>query len=371
MKVELSVKVAGIKFRNPVLTAAGPNSRNGAVLLEAAKHGVGGLIAKTISMKPAAVPRPCIVSVDRIKVQKSLLNAETWSDIPYQQWVKKEYALAKSSGLPVIASVGYSAEEVSKLGKLAEKSGVDGIEFSLHYVGTDPRPIIEIAKTLKESVDIPIFAKLSPHLGDLAMFARELEKAGVDGIVGINSLGPCLRIDVETGRPMLGGRNAFGWLSGSAIKPLGLRCVAQISKAVKIPVMGVGGVMNGLDAIEYIMAGASAVQICTGAIIEGPRIYGKAVKGIEKFLTEHGYESVEDIRGIALKHIKDKVLGMKAVSPKVDENKCMGCGVCERSCVYEAVKVSEGKANVDEKKCYGCGLCVSICPFRAIKFKGR
>lgn len=367
--IDLSVEIAGISFRNPVLTAAGPNSGDGGTLLQAAKHGAGGLVAKTISIKPADVPRPCVISVDRARIQKSLLNCELWSDITYEQWIEKEYRIAKSSGLPVIASIGYSSNEVSKLGKLVEKAGIDGIEFSLHYVGTDLKPIIDVAKTLRESVDIPIFAKVSPHLENLAMFAKELEKVDVNGVVAINSLGPCLHIDVNTGKPFLGGEHSFGWLSGSAIRPLGVRCVAQIAKAVDIPIIGVGGVMRGVDAIEYIMVGASAIQICTGAILEGPSIYGRVVKEIKEFLVEHNYDSIEEVRGIALRHIKAEVLRTKAVPPKIDESLCTGCGICKRSCVNSAVKIVERKACVDEKRCYGCGLCVSICPVRAIDFK--
>ena len=394
--VDTSVEIVGIKFKNPVLTAAGPPSRSGKALQGAARGGAGGLVTKTISLKPARVPRPCMAVVDRglsiseiglsvggrfVRISRSMvqlphgfLNAESWSDVPYQQWIAREYKLAKETGLPVIASIGYTPKEVSKLGPLVEKAGVDGIEFSTHYTGFDPKPIAEVAKALGESVSIPIFAKLSPHVINIAQFANAVEKY-VDGVVAINTYGPTLFIDVETGKPQLGSESGYGWLSGPALKPIAVRCVADVARAVKVPVIGVGGILCGLDAIEHIMAGAWAVQICTGAILEGPSIYGRVAKEIEEFLKEHGYDSIEDIRGMALKHLPTAPLRTSALSPKVDEKLCTGCGICKRSCVYDAIEITEdpltGRLSsfTYEDKCYGCGLCVSICPQRARYFE--
>ncbi|MDH5362128.1 MAG: dihydroorotate dehydrogenase, partial [Aigarchaeota archaeon] len=361
--INISVEIAGIKLRNPVMTAAGPTSRDAEALIEAARNGVGGLVAKTIGVKPAEVPRPCMATVDRgetnslflatinrrvvrssrakLILPRGLLNAELWSDIPYQQWIEREYAMAKQTGLPVIASMGYSADDLRKLGPMVEKAGVDGIEFSLHYLGVDFKPILEVAKALRESVEVPIFAKVSPHIMNLAEFAKALEAVGVDGIVAVNSLGPCLYVDVETGRPLLGGENGYGWLSGPAIKPLAIRCVAEIARTVTIPVIGCGGVTDGVDAIEHFMVGASAVQVCTGAILEGPSIYGRIVKEIMEFMRQHGYASVEDMRGKALDHLPKMPLRLKGVPPKVHAELCKSCGLCEKSCVYDAIEVKD------------------------------
>ncbi len=371
--LDVSVEIAGIQLRNPVLTAAGPASRDGHSLRKAAEGGAGGLVAKTISVSPAVVPRPCISSADRHRINLALLNCETWSDIPYQEWIENEYEIAKNTGLPLIASIGYSADDLKKLGPLVEKAGVDGIEFSLHYVGTDYKPILEIAKILRESVVVPIFPKLSPHILNLTEFSKELEKIGVDGIVAVNSYGPSLHIDIETARPTLGGDFGYGWLSGPSIKPLGVRFVADIARSVRIPVIGCGGIMKGTDAIEYIMAGASAVQICTGAILKGPKIYGNVATEIKKFMVDHYYNSIWDMRGISLKYLKRESTIMTD-PPFAEEELCIGCHLCERSCVYDAVRIEKAqpkkfKILIEKNKCYSCGMCTSVCPTRAILYK--
>ncbi|MGV9104044.1 MAG: dihydroorotate dehydrogenase, partial [Candidatus Thorarchaeota archaeon] len=133
----LKTAVGDLELRNPVLTAAGPNSRSADILLEAARGGVGGLVAKTVSVKPAEVPRPNIISLERGArgSKQGLLNAELWSEKSLDTWLQVEYPNALKSGLPLIASIGYTPEEVAEIGPKVEKVGVHGLEFSTHYVG--------------------------------------------------------------------------------------------------------------------------------------------------------------------------------------------------------------------------------------------
>ncbi|RLG46672.1 MAG: hypothetical protein DRO06_04050 [Thermoproteota archaeon] len=142
-----------------------------------------------------------------------------------------------------------------------------------------------------------------------------------------------------------------------------------MAKNTNLPVIGAAGVTSAVDATEYFMAGASAVQICTGAIIEGPSIYGRVAREIEQWLREHGYDSVEDVRGMALKYLREEP-NYEVRNPVVDPEKCTACGICERACRYNAIRVEEvdGRrtAVVDQYACYGCGVCVSICPVRAV-----
>ncbi len=360
--VDISTEFAGLKLKNPVMTAAGPTSRDGMTLLNAAAGGVGGLVAKTVSVKPADVPRPNMAALreGRVGSRRGILNAELWSELPVEQWLEREYAIALSSGLPLIASVGYTPQEVSELGPKLEKARVNGIEFSTHYVGGHT----EIAKALKEVVGIPIFAKLSPKV-DVAEVAKSLEPY-VDGIVGINTYGPCLRIDIETGKPMLGSGDGFGWMSGAALKPIAIRCIADIARAVKVPVIGVGGIATGEDVIEFSMVGASAVEVCTAAILEGDTVYGKIANETAEWLKSHGYDSIEDIRGIALRHVDGGAT--LTPPPSVDMEKCTLCGLCPKSCVYGAITVDKKEElfEISKDLCQACGMCISVCPYHAL-----
>ncbi len=405
--VNLEVSIAGLRFPNPVMNAACPLARDADMMIKLIDSGVGGVVAKTISVVPAIVPRPSMGAVDRgvmrgyilktlgpgdIRAEPTpnlgnyrafyaLLNAELWSDIPVEHYLEREYPRVKKyameRGVPFIVSIGYKPHELQMLGPKVVKAGADAIEFSTHYIGQDWRPVVEAAKALREVVDKPIFPKLSPFTPNIPELVKELEKVGVDGIVATNTIGPALHIDIETGKPIVGGPWGYGWMSGPALKPLALAIVAMIAKHTRLPVIGVGGISRGEDVIEYFMAGASAVQVCTAALIEGFSVFSKIVEETEKWLKSHGYDSIEDVKGLALKYITDKPRRTWAIPPVVDTKKCIGCRLCEQVCDYDAVHVVEalqetGKkrvATVDHTKCYGCGLCTSVCPTRAIHFE--
>ena len=359
----LKVTICGIPFPNPVLCAAGPTSKDGAMCQAAARGGAGGIVTKTISVEPADVPRPCMA-----EIKGGFLNTELWSELPKEQWLEKEYQMAKDTRLPLIISLGYTADQIAELAPLV-KPYADALELSTHYVGNDPSPIIRALKEAKAAVQVPVFMKMSPHpnIQDLAI---AVEDAGADGLVMINSFGPCMAIDPESGLPLMGSKEGYGWLSGPAIKPLAVRCVYDAARAVKIPIFGVGGIATGRDVAEMFMAGASAVQVCTAGILRGPDVYGKIVKELEEFLDSHGYAEVSQMKGLAHRRMSERVFRTTADVPAVDQGRCNLCGLCETSCGYRAISCSGGMV-IDPGKCFGCGLCVTRCPRRALMLPGR
>ena len=141
---------------NPILTAAGPTSMNGEVLLRAAKGGAGALVTKTICSRKAVVARPNMACIQQGSITRGVINCETWSEIPWERWVEREYGIAEKSELPIMASIGYTAEELAFLGPRVEKAGVDAIEFSTHYVSKNVSTLREGAKQLRDSVNIPM-----------------------------------------------------------------------------------------------------------------------------------------------------------------------------------------------------------------------
>jgi len=360
---KLSVNICGIRFPNPVMPAAGPITRDGAMCQAAARGGAGGLVTKTISVKPADVPRPCMA-----EIKGGFLNSELWSELPKEKWLEREYKIAKETGLPVIVSLGYTADQIRQLVPLV-RPFADALELSTHYVGNDISPIIGALGAAKAAADIPVFMKMSPH-PNIQDIAVAMENAGADGLVMINSFGPCMGIDVESGLPLMGSKEGYGWLSGPAIKPLAVRCVYDAARILKIPIFGVGGVATGRDAAEMFMAGASAVQVCTAGILKGPDIYGKIVKQLEEFLDSHGYGDVAKIKGLTHRRGTERVFRTTADVPEVDQERCNLCGLCQTSCVYGAISAS-GELIIDPRKCFGCGLCVTRCPKRALTLSGH
>ncbi len=299
---DLKVRIGDLSFRNPVLPAAGPNVMKLDQMLDAVEKGVGGIVTKTISREPAVYPKPCIAKGPC----EGLLNCETWSDRPWRSYLE-DYKRVKETGVPLICSIGYSPEDVSELGKaLASEVAPDCIEFSTHYVGKTLDPLKKVADALKGSVSCPVWMKVSPGTPDIPEMAKVMSDY-VDGFVAVNSVGPALDFNVNDPRPMLGTDDGHGWLSGPAITGLALYCVYQISQAQDKPVIGVGGIRTGEDAVKFIMAGASLVGVCSEAIRKGPGIYGNIAKEMDAWMDAKGYGSIEDIRGLYASKLAERV----------------------------------------------------------------
>jgi dihydroorotate dehydrogenase subfamily 1 len=295
---QIAVDVLGLSFRNPIIPAAGPNVGTGEQLRRAAEGGAGGLLAKTVSVRAAEVPRPDMAKYGLT----GMLNHELWTELTLAQWLEHEYDVgleaARRHGIPFIASMGYTPDDLRYIGPLVEAKGVDAIEFTIHYV--DPRLVVQIARALRETVRIPIIAKLSPHKGDLGELAAALEPY-VDAFACINSYGPALEIDPETVEPVLGSTHGYGWLSGSPLKPLALRCVFEVARRVSKPVIGIGGIVTAKDVIEFFMAGASLVEVCTIIMYRGQEYHGKLARGVADWLDGHGYDDIRQVQGLYLK----------------------------------------------------------------------
>lgn len=370
---DLAVEIGGIRFPNPVLPAAGPNCRDALRVAECAEGGAGGLLAKTMSVKAAEVPTPNMTELKG----RSLLNTELWSELSPEELLSVHHprsrAVADEWSLPLGIGIGYTAAEVAELAPKAAPFA-DYLELSTHYLDGDTGLLAAAIHAAREGSSLPVFVKLSPLAGrDLLAAARAAEAAGAAALVAVNSYGPCLSIDVETGRPRLGGATGYGWLSGQALRPIAVRVVYELAQTTRLPIIGVGGVGSGVDAVEMIMAGASAVGICTAAILRGNRIYGRVTAELDRWLDRHGAAHVWDIRGRALpgradpRPLTTTRQREDLSAPAVRSGECTACDLCRVSCFYGAIALAEDRTvRVQEADCYRCGLCISRCPVNAL-----
>ena len=295
MSVDFSVTLASLELKNPLLPGSGPPGATLRKLKALEAAGAGALVTKTISSVAAEVTKPCMAFDGEL-----FFNTEKWSEIAPEKWATEIFPALKGRQSPLIASVGYARSDLEKLIPMFEAQ-VDGFELSTHYGVTKAEQFSELIGTAKRLTKKPVFMKLSLHAGDLAEIARACEQSGADGIAAINSVGPALSIDIEKRAARLGGDSPYAWLSGPAIKPLAMRAVWDISRAVTIPVIACGGVTRGADVIEFFMAGATAVQSCTALIRGGPEWIARMLDDIATWCDAHGVKAVRELVGAAEK----------------------------------------------------------------------
>jgi len=219
---------------------------------------------------------------------------------------KDEITKLKNLKIPVISSVfGSTSEEFVELSKKMQEYGADALELNMSCphakgygleIGSDPDLVKEITSKVKKSTKIPVFVKISPNLINIAEIAKSAENGNADAIVAINTV-KAMKIDLELKMPVLS--NKIGGYSGKAIKPIGVRCVYEIAENVDIPIIGVGGITTGEDALEYIMAGASAVQIGSGIYYRGIDIFKKICDEMETWMKNHDYNNLSELIGVA------------------------------------------------------------------------
>ncbi|SDF88499.1 dihydroorotate oxidase B, catalytic subunit [Methanolobus vulcani] len=299
------IKITGIELENPTILAAGIMGTTGASLARVAKEGAGAIVTKSIGPEPKEGHK----NPSMIDLGYGFLNAMGLPNPSYPDF-KKELAIAKKqAGTPVIASIfGGNEEEFVEVAQGLLDSNPDAFELNvscphaLGYgasVGSNPDAVERITAAVKDAVDIPVWIKLTPNVTDIVTIGDAAQRGGADAVVAINTV-KGMAIDIESGYPILG--NRFGGLSGKAVKPVAIKCVYDLYTALDIPVIGVGGVYTWEDAIEMMMAGATAVQIGS-AVHEGLQVFSSIATGIEMFIAERGYKDVTDVIGLAHERI--------------------------------------------------------------------
>jgi len=299
-KVDLSVTISGLRLKNPVLTASGTFGYGEEYAPYLNLNTLGAIITKGISLTPAPgnpPPRICETPggmLNAIGLQNCGLNAFIAEKLPF---------LRTLSTTLIVNFWGRTQREYQEMAKrLSDLPDIGGLEMNISCpnikqggisFGSTAKDAFAVVSAVRKIASLPLMVKLSPNVGDIGAIAESVEEAGADAISLINTLYG-MAIDVETRRPRLG--NVIGGLSGPAIKPVAVRMVFEVAQRVKIPVVGVGGIASAEDALEFLIAGARAVQVGTANFIQ-PDVTMKIISGIEHYLVKHNMKSVKEVIG--------------------------------------------------------------------------
>jgi dihydroorotate dehydrogenase (NAD+) catalytic subunit len=300
MKPDMTVNCVGILLRNPVIAASGTFGYGEEFAEYCNLESIGAFVTKGLSLKPrAGNPTPRIV-----ETPGGMLNAIGLQNVGIEAFIEKKVPFLRSVNTPAIANFfGSTIDEYTELARrLDEIPEVAGLEVNIScpnvkqggiVFGTDPACAASVVKACRAATKKPLIVKLSPNVTDVVVMAKACEDAGADALSLINTL-TGMAIDLNKRRPVLA--NVTGGLSGPAIKPIALRMVWQVGKAVKLPIIGIGGIMNATDALEFILAGATAVQVGTASFIN-PGAVQQIAEGMELWLSENNVADVKSLIG--------------------------------------------------------------------------
>ncbi len=304
--VDLSCQISGLYFSNPLILASGVLGVAPSSMVRLARAGMGGITTKTIGPNARlGYVNPSIIEID----EGTFLNSVGLANPGIDAFCEEIKDIKKRTNIPLIISVfGPGPDGYAKIAKQAEEAGADAIEINVSCphaevasISLSPELTAEFTSTVKKAVNIPVFAKLTPNIANIVPIAQAAEEAGADAIVAINTI-RALALDIETGRPILS--HGIGGLSGKAIRPVGVRVVYELFKNINIPIIGVGGVFSWQDVLEYIYAGATAVQIGS-ALSRGDHILSEITNGLEIFLERKKIASLQKLKGKAHQYQKE------------------------------------------------------------------
>ncbi len=386
---DLSIEMCGVTFPNPFMLSSSPVSNTAEMIGRAFDRGFGGVAYKTITHDRTKIihPSPRMAGFDYgNKKLMGLQNVEQTTDRTLvDNFADISYLKKHWPDHPVIVSImGFSEKEWKELARMAEDAGADMLElnFSCPHmtvegsgmkVGQAMGLIEKFTQIVRDEVDIPILAKLTSNVTDITEPGLYSKKGGADGITAINTLSALTEIGLEdfVPTPNVAGKGAMSGFSGPSIKPIGLRCVTQLAQCgeLALPLSGCGGIETWVDAVEYLLVGASTLQMTTGVIHYGHRIVDDLIEGLTDFMDEKGFNRVSDIVGKALPNIHPTDafdLSVQGIA-EYHLEKCVGCGQCYIVCQDaggQGLGWDSGKRRPvpDDDDCLSCMICSFVCP---------
>jgi len=324
MTATLRTVVNGMEFENPFLLGSGPPGTNGKVIAKSFDLGWGGNVCKTFSLDASKVintnPRYAKLRDPESNNVIGFENIELISDRPFDTWIDELTAVKKAYPRHIlIASImeEYRRENWHEIIERVEKTGVDGFELNLSCphglperkmgmaMGENPDIVGEVVGWAMEAATIPVWAKMTPNVGDITASPAAALQAGANGISAINTILSVTGVDLKTLRPVptVQGYTVPGGYSGQAVRPIALRQVMEIAREFPdVDISGIGGINSGRDAAQFILMGCSTVQMCTGAMLQGYEVIERVKNELLEVMEEHGFDTLDDMRAKALQY---------------------------------------------------------------------
>ena len=393
----LKTQLCGIPLENPFLLSSSVVGSTYDMCARAFEAGWAGVSFKTI----------CTIDIHEASPRFSAIKGDSGSIIGFKNIEQlSDHSVAENMEIfrklkqnyPtkfILASImGKNDDEWEELSRLCEENGADAIELNFSCpnmadgelgsaIGQVPELVERFTKAARRGTKIPILAKLTPNVEQMSPAAEAAVRGGADGIAAINTIKSIIGVNPDTyvSAPEVHGMSAVGGYSGNAVRPIALRFIAELSKNPALSdkhISGMGGIETWQDALEFILLGAGTVQVTTAVMQYGYRIIDDLKSGLNLYLAEKGFSSLEEVRGRALNLVSETtdVLERDTVAfPKFHREKCVGCGRCVISCAdggHQALVLDEKRKPVmNGKKCVGCHLCVLVCPQQAISSSGK
>lgn len=385
----LKTNLAGIKSPNPFWLASAPPTNSGYQIMKAFDAGWGGAVWKTLGVPVVNVSSRYGSLNYRDTRMMGFNNIELITDRNLKDNLREiEEVKKRFPDHAVIASLMVETrEEWHQIVRDAENAGADGLELNFgcphgmcergmgSAVGQEPKVLMTIVGWVKEVAKTPVIVKLTPNITDITRPAMAANDGGADAISLINTIQSIVNVDIDNfvPNPNVDGRSTNGGYCGPAVKPIAMNMLKNCAQhpGIKIPISGIGGIENWRDAVEFILLGATSVQVCTAVMHYGFGIIREMVTGLERYMDDKGFKTLDDFRGKALPNImhwEDLNLKYKVVA-NIHADKCIGCQLCYTACedgAHQAIGLSSDPENripnIIEENCVGCNLCSLVCP---------